>query len=115
MAYTVRVDISRRLAEIADRVEELLDAFREYMRIGCQNVILPRLRDVVPVRTGQLRAARRFYPGRGTYVGGFGWDSSGFYWIFQEGLPEASQRVIDQLLPGVTEWAWQRARAKAGI
>ena len=83
------------------------------IQIGLERFVLPRLKAIIPVRTGQLRDARVFVPTRG--IGYFGWLPSGFYWRYQPGLPEESQAIVRSALPSLIVWAVQQARARVQI
>ena len=112
MAVTIRIDLSA-VQELLDRLAEFRSVFIAWVQVGCERMILPKLKAEIPVRTGHLRAARQFYRhGGGGY---FGWDASGFYWRFQEGLSERQRAIVRSALPAVIDWATGRARAQLRI
>ena len=112
MPTTITIDIS----EVQDLIERLADFRRtviEFIQIGLERFVMPRLKAAIPVRTGRLQASRIFVPQAGG--GYFSWLPSGFYWRFQRGLPQEQQAIVRNVLPQVMRWAVQQARSKLKI
>ena len=109
MPTTLRIDTSgldRKLASF----DRFLPTVIEFLQIGAERFILPRLKAIVPVRTGNLRDSRRFRTTQGGFQ--FYWDRTGFYWRFQDNLGAQSQRIVQDSLPGLFQWAVAQARNK---
>ena len=116
MTTRINIDISGALAGLQNAAEKLAQfrvALVQWAQVGMQRLILPRLKEATPVRTGQLRRARRFR--RITNGGAFYWDRSGFYWRFQPGLEESHIKIIQDAIPDLVNWAVANARRGVGI
>ena len=112
MAATIRIDTSG-LDQTLASFQNFRPTLIKWAQVGMMRFILPKLKAIVPVRTGRLKAARVF--DRTENGGAFGWDRKGFYWRFQPGLPEESVRIVEMLLPRVLEWATAQTTRELGL
>ena len=102
MARTITIDISG-LDELRAELANFDITFITWLQVAMIEILLPKLKEIVPVRTGNLRSSRSFYPtGRG---GAFGWDNQGYYWRFQEGLEERSIQIAERYVPVIARFA----------
>ena len=76
-------------------------------------VIVPQLRRATPYRTGNLRSAFRVWRTGDTLNIGF--YPRGFYWIYQDGLNEKFQGIVQRSIPLAAELAFRRTREKMGL
>ena len=111
-AVNITIDLGD-VQDLIDRIAEFRRTVIQFMQIGLDRMVLPKLRAIVPFRTGRLRAARIFVPTAGG--GYFGWTPAGFYWRFQPGLGEESQALVRGALPALIRWAVAQARRKLQI
>ena len=108
----LRIDTSGLDAKLASlaRFSETLVAF---LQVGAERFIFPKLKAIVPVRTGTLRDSRRFRPTPGGFQ--FYWTNDGFYWRFVGNLGAQSQRIVQDALPALFTWAVAQTRKKLGL
>lgn len=109
---TIRIDLGG-VEGLLERLSEFRRTVIGFMQIGLERMVLPRLRGIVPFRTGRLRASRIFVATAGG--GYFGWTPSGFYWIFQPGLGQESEALVRGALPALIRWAVAQARRKLNL
>ena len=112
MALTVRVDISGD-AGLLESEDALIPAVIRQLQIGLEQILLPRLRRLIPARTGRLRAS--FFFRRQPGGGYFAYARRGFYWRFQPGLSESMQAAIREALPALVNWAFERAKLELAL
>ena len=81
-----------------------------------QGVLLSKFKRATPTRTGRLRrnmVAGKASDGSLHYI--IAARPSGFYWRFVRGLPEKYQRIYNEQLPLMIQYAMQEARREAGL
>ena len=101
------------MAYSAQTATDLETAFIRRFAVLWRDVLYPQLRQATPVRTGQLRRAMRMGYRDGRFI--VYMDRSGFYWLFQKGLPQKYKKIYDQLLPAMVNTALQQAKADIGL
>ena len=94
-------------------LEELEKAFARRFAVLWRDVLYPSFQRVTPARTGQLKRAMKIGYAGGKFFIRF--DRAGFYWRFQQGLPQKYQQIYDRLLPAMVDTAFQQAKADVGL
>ena len=66
-AVNITIDLGD-VQDLIDRIAEFRRTVIQFMQIGLDRMVLPKLRAIVPFRTGRLRAAPDFRPNGGRRV-----------------------------------------------
>lgn len=93
--------------------ERFIQSFDRHFWSVWQSVLWAKFRKVTPYRTGQLRDA--LVAGRSNLHYIIAARPQGFYWRFQKGLPEKYQKIYNEQLPLMIQYAMQEARRDAGL
>lgn len=109
MAETVRVRLSGPLFEQGGNLlaRRIAARFDYWMAYGLKYMIAPKLRPLIPVRTGRLK--RSLHGGRSRTGAGIYFKRQGFYWHFQSQLPKRLDRRILSMLRPLIKWAFLSA------
>ena len=89
--------------------EKLVRSTIAYLGAGMTTMMIPQLKGVVPVKTGNLRDSMFIKIEAKTITIGF--KPEGYYWPYQRGLTKRMRNVWARGLNSLIPWAWQRAIA----
>ena len=110
----ISINISPALMENPERLAQRAeDVFISELGALWVQYLLPTMRKATPYRTGQLRRAMTIYRDGNRLI--LVVKNSGFYWLWQRGLPLRYKAIYESLLPRMVDIALLRTKEKIGL
>ena len=112
-ANTITIDLSGPIADYPDLAARITRNFLDGMYMVLVGTALPRMRNAIPVRTGNLRNQIGIHLLANEREITVNFTRRGFYWHFQSGLGERLEEIFRDVVNSNAQGVLNQAVSKA--